>query len=64
MSSDRSYYNIKSDLKKRYETIWRYSVLPVTTDMSGLSWEWNSVHPYNFVCVYRLDLSEYDRNIH
>ena len=29
----------------------------MTIDMLGLSWEWKSVHPYNFGCVYRLALN-------
>ena len=33
------------------------AVLPVTTGVLGLSREWNSVHPYNFGCIYRLDLN-------
>ena len=32
------------------------AVLPATTGMLGLSWEWKSVHRYNFECIYRLDL--------
>ena len=33
------------------------AALPVTTAMFGLSLECNSVHPYNFGCIYRLDLN-------
>ena len=29
----------------------------MATDMLGTSWEWKSVHPYNFECIYRLDLN-------
>ena len=31
----------------------------MTTELLGSSWEWNSMHPYNFgcKCIYRLDLN-------
>ena len=29
----------------------------MTTGMLELSCEWKSVHPYNFGCIYRLDLN-------
>ena len=28
------------------------AALPATAGMLGLSWEWNSLHPYNFGCTF------------
>ena len=28
----------------------------MTTGMLGLSWEWNSLHPYNFGCTFDFNM--------